>query len=160
MLEVQGFGGAVVTPHVMSTQAGVAALARGGSAADAAIAANAVQGVVAPETCGIGGDLFALVHDGTGVSALNSSGWAGSNASAAALREDGLTAIPQHHPAAVTIPGCVAGWFELHDRHGRLPMGELLAPAIALGREGFPASTEYSRATTRMARFLSEHEQG
>ncbi|HSJ28565.1 MAG TPA: gamma-glutamyltransferase, partial [Acidimicrobiia bacterium] len=99
-------------------------------------------------------------HDGTAVSALNSSGWAGSNASAAALREDGLTAIPQHHPAAVTIPGCVAGWFELHDRHGRLPMGELLAPAIALGREGFPASTEYSRATTRMARFLSEHEQG
>ncbi|MDX1448790.1 MAG: gamma-glutamyltransferase [Acidimicrobiia bacterium] len=160
MLEAQGYDGVVVTPHVLSTQAGMDALARGGSAVDAAIAANAVQGMVAPETCGIGGDLFALIHSDAEVTALNSSGWAGSNASAEALRDEGLTSIPQHHPASVTIPGCVAGWFELHERHGRLPMKTVLQRAIELGRQGFPASTEYSRATHRMSEFLAEHEDG
>jgi gamma-glutamyltranspeptidase / glutathione hydrolase len=160
MLEAQGFGGAVVTPHVLSTQAGMEALQRGGSAVDAAIAANAVQGVVAPETCGVGGDLFALIHAGDGVSALNASGRAGSNVSADRLRANGLTSIPRHHPAGVTVPGCVAGWFALHARHGRLPMQDLLQRAVDLGREGFPASTEYSLATHRMAAFLSDHQAG
>lgn len=160
MREAQGFGGVVVTPHVLSTQAGMDALSRGGTAVDAAIAANAVQGMVAPETCGIGGDLFALIHHGGDVTALNASGRAGSKVSAESLRGEGLTGIPQHHPAGVTVPGCVAGWFELHARHGRLPMSDLLARAIALGSDGFPASTEYSRATHRMAEFLSEHEAG
>ncbi|MEX2654544.1 MAG: gamma-glutamyltransferase [Acidimicrobiia bacterium] len=160
MLEVQGFDGAVVTPHVLSTQAGMEALDRGGSAVDAAIAANAVQGMVAPETCGIGGDLFALIHTNGAVTALNASGWAGSNASAQDLRDEGLTSIPQHHPAGVTIPGCVAGWFALHQRHGRLPFGDLLQRAIEHGRRGFAASTEYSRATHRMAEFLAGNEAG
>ncbi len=154
MLEVQGFGGAVVTPHVLSTQAGISALDRGGSAIDAAIAANAVQGVVAPETCGIGGDLFALVYNDGEVTALNASGRAGSRVSATALRAEGLTSIPQHHPAGVTIPGCVAGWFTLADRYGCLPIKETLSRAIGLARDGFPASTEYSAATHRMAEFL------
>jgi gamma-glutamyltranspeptidase/glutathione hydrolase len=160
MREVQGFGGVIVTPHVLSTQAGMNALARGGSAIDAAIAANAVQGMVAPETCGIGGDLFALVHSAGVVTALNSSGPAGSGVSAQTLRDEGLASIPQHHPAGVTIPGCVAGWFALHHRHGRIPVGDLLADAIRLGRDGFPASSEYSRATHRLAPFLVEHEGG
>jgi gamma-glutamyltranspeptidase/glutathione hydrolase len=160
MIEVHGYDGAVVSPHVLSTQAGMDALQRGGSAIDAAIAANAVQGMVAPETCGVGGDLFALIHGNGEVTALNSSGWAGSKVSAQSLRDEGLTSIPQHHPAGVTVPGCVAGWFALHDRHGRLPMAELLKRAIELGRDGFPASTEYNRASTRMAEFLAEHEAG
>lgn len=160
MHEAQGFDGVVVTPHVLSTQAGMDALAQGGSAVDAAIAANAVQGMVAPETCGIGGDLFALIHHGTDVTALNSSGTAGSEVSAGTLRDEGLTSLPQHHPASVTIPGCVAGWFELHERHGRLPMTTVLQRAIDLGRDGFPASTEYARATHRMQEFLAEHEAG
>ncbi|HVR32391.1 MAG TPA: gamma-glutamyltransferase [Acidimicrobiia bacterium] len=160
MLEVQGYGGMVVSPHILSTQAGMEALDRAGSAVDAAIAANAVQGMVAPETCGIGGDLFALVHDGTEVTALNSSGWAGSNVSADRLRDEGLTSIPQHHPAGVTIPGCVAGWFALHERFGRLPLADLLRRAIEYGREGFAASTEYSRSTHRMADFLADNEAG
>jgi gamma-glutamyltranspeptidase/glutathione hydrolase len=160
MIEVQGYDGAVVTPHVLSTQAGMEALDRGGSAVDAAIAANAVQGMVAPETCGIGGDLFALIFTDGEVTAVNSSGWAGSKVSADLLRDEGLTSIPQHHPAAVTVPGCVAGWFALHERHGRLPMAGLLKRAIELGRDGFPASTEYHRASTRMAEFLAEHEAG
>jgi gamma-glutamyltranspeptidase / glutathione hydrolase len=160
MLEVQGYDGAVVTPHVLSTQAGMEMLDRGGSAVDAAIAANAVQGMVAPETCGIGGDLFALVHTEGNISALNASGTAGSQASAQALRDENLTSIPQHHPASVTIPGCVAGWFALHERFGRLPFESVLARAIELGHTGFAASTEYSRATHRMATFLGEHEAG
>jgi gamma-glutamyltranspeptidase / glutathione hydrolase len=160
MLEVHGFGGVVVTPHVLSTQAGIHALNRGGSAVDAAIAANAVQGVVAPETCGIGGDLFALVHDAGGVTALNASGRAGSKVSATALRDEGLTSIPQHHPAGVTVPGCVAGWFELAERYGRLSMKDNLGWAIDLARNGFPASTEYSAATHRMAEFLRGNADG
>ncbi len=160
MIEAQGYGDAVVTPHVLSTQAGMEALQRGGSAVDAAIAANAVQGMVAPETCGIGGDLFALIHTDGEVTALNASGRAGSNVSGAQLREEGLTSIPQHHPAGVTVPGCVAGWFSLHARHGRLPMSDLLSRAIEIGRTGFPASTEYSQATQRLAPFLSDHAAG
>ena len=160
MLEAQGYDGAVVTPHVLSTQAGMEMLDRGGSAVDAAIAANAVQGMVAPETCGIGGDLFALVYTDGIVTALNASGTAGSQVSAQALRDENLASIPQHHPASVTIPGCVAGWFALHERYGRLPFESLLERAIELGHTGFAASTEYSRATHRMATFLGEHEAG
>lgn len=160
MLELQGYDGAVVSPHVLSTQAGMEALDQGGSAVDAAIAANAVQGMVAPETCGIGGDLFALVHSEGDVHALNASGWAGSNASASRLRDEGLSSIPQHHPAGVTIPGCVAGWFALHERFGRLPIADLLRRAAELGRNGFAASTEYSRATHRMNEFLGANEAG
>ena len=160
MLEAQGYDGAVVTPHVLSTQAGMEMLDRGGTAVDAAIAANAVQGMVAPETCGIGGDLFALVHAEGTVTALNASGWAGTNVSAQTLRDENLISIPQHHPASVTIPGCVAGWFALHERYGRLPFESVLARAIELGHIGFAASTEYSRATHRMATFLGAHEAG
>lgn len=160
MLELQGYGGAVVTPHALSTQAGMEALDRGGSAVDAAIASNAVQGMVAPETCGIGGDLFALIHADGKVHALNASGWAGSNASAERLRDEGLESIPQHHPAGVTIPGCVAGWFAIHERFGRLPITDLLGRAVEHGRNGFAASTEYSRATHRMNEFLGAHEAG
>lgn len=160
MIEAQGFDGVVVSPHVLSTQAGMEALDRGGSAIDAAIACNAVQGMVAPETCGIGGDLFALIHHAGEVTALNASGWAGSNVSAEALRDEGLTMIPQHHAAGVTIPGCVAGWFALHERYGRRPMQDNLRRAVELGKGGFPASTEYSRATHRVAEFLSDHEAG
>ena len=98
-----------VTPHPLSTAAATTIRSQGGKAVDAAIAANAVQGVVAPETCGIGGDLFALVlglNDPEPIT-LNSSGRAGSRAAELAddLRTAGVTEIPQDHPAAVTVPG-------------------------------------------------------
>lgn len=147
---VNGYGGAVVSPHYLSTAAGLSVLAKGGNAVDAALAVNAVQGMVAPETCGIGGDLFALVAGpgAAGVLALNASGRAGSGAGdlARQLRESGTESIPQHHPAAVSIPGCVDGWMALHDRLGGLGWSEILGPAIRLGREGFPASHELARA--------------
>lgn len=138
----------MVSPHVLSTQAGMEIIAAGGNAVDAAIAANAVQGVAAPETCGIGGDLFALVWEpgSPKPTALNSSGPAGANANPDELRQQGLDTIPPFHPVAVTIPGCVAGWTELANRHGTRPLGQLLQPAIRLATDGFPASTELSLA--------------
>ena len=145
---VSGFGGTAVTPHHLATVAALVILERGGNAVDAAVAANAVQGVVAPETCGIGGDLFALVSvpDGGDPLALNSSGRAGSGVDSGTLRREGLTEIPQHHPAAVTVPGCVDGWFALQGRFGNLDLASTLQPSIRLARGGFPASTELAGA--------------
>lgn len=158
---VHGFDGVAVTPHTLATQAAMSILDQGGNAVDAAIAANAVQGTVAPETCGVGGDLFALVI-GPGVSgpglgiplALNSSGRAGSNANAADLRRSGLEVIPQRHPAAVTAPGCVDGWMALSEKLGSLALDRVLGPAIRLAAEGFPASREMAAAFTDRAEEL------
>ncbi|TDD64320.1 gamma-glutamyltranspeptidase [Jiangella aurantiaca] len=137
-------GGVVSTPHTLSTRAGVHVLQAGGNAVDAAIAACAVQGVVAPETCGIGGDLFALVHRPGDAAplALNASGRAGFGVDAAALRAAGHDEIPRNHPAAVPVPGCVDGWVALSSRLGRLGLAAVLEPAIRLAEEGFPANDE------------------
>ncbi|MGF1666090.1 MAG: gamma-glutamyltransferase family protein [Acidimicrobiia bacterium] len=145
---VRGFGDMVSSPHELATMAGAEIFARGGSAVDAAIAVDAVLGVVAPETCGIGGDLFALVWEPgyDEPATLNASGWAGSNVDANAVRAEGHRVMPAHHPASVTIPGCVAGWEALHEKYGRISMGEILAPAIRLAEGGFPASTELASA--------------
>ena len=118
----------------------------GGNAVDAAIAATATQGVVAPETCGIGGDLFALVHRrGWDMPrALNASGRAGSNADPEPVRN--LGSIPRNHMLSVTAPGCVDGWAVLSSELGRLPLSECLAPAVEYAAEGFEVSTEQARA--------------
>lgn len=132
---------------------------RGGNAVDAAIAANAVQGVVAPETCGVGGDLFTLIHQPgmEAPAAFNASGRAGSGADAEALRKAGLDTIPQTHPAAVSVPGCVDGWIELSKRFGRLELGISLEPAIRLATGGFPASKELATAfSIRAADFSAQ----
>lgn len=145
---VRGLGDVVVSPHELATAAGLEIFAAGGSAVDAAIAVNAVQGVVAPETCGIGGDLFALVWEpGMAEPAtLNASGWAGSKADPEELASE--DEIPPNHPLSVTIPGAIAGWGALHERFGRVPFDIILAPAIRLAEDGFPASTEFSTAFT------------
>ena len=133
----------VASADGLATQAGLAMLAAGGNAVDAAIATNAAIAVTGPHLCGMGGDLFALVHDGGigTVHCLNSSGRAGSGASAAALRADGFSEMPfRHDIRTVTIPGCVDGWVALHERFGTLPLATLLATAIALAEDGFPAS--------------------
>lgn len=117
------------------------AFARGGGAVDAAIAANAVMAVVAPHLCGIGGDLFALVHHEGEVHCLNASGRAGSGASAATLRDEGHAVMPfRHDVRAVTVPGCIDGWIALAERFAVLSLTELLEPAIRLAGDGFPAS--------------------
>ncbi len=131
----------VASADQLATQAGLAMLALGGNAIDAAIATNAAIAVTGPHLCGMGGDLFALVHHGGEVWCLNSSGRAGSGASADAVRADGMSVMPfRHDIRTVTVPGCVDGWAALHARFGSLPMSTLLAPAIALAEDGFPAS--------------------
>ena len=131
----------VASADQLATQAGVEILAMGGNAVDAAIATNAAIAVTAPHLCGMGGDLYALVHDGKTVHALNATGRAGSGSDAAKLRAEGHTTMPfRHDIRSVTVPGCVDGWVALHERFGRLPLGQLLAPAIRLAEEGFPAS--------------------
>jgi gamma-glutamyltranspeptidase/glutathione hydrolase len=141
----------VVSADQLATQAGIGAMALGGNAVDAAIATNAVMAVVAPHLCGMGGDLLALVHDGTSVHALNASGRAGSGGSSAALRREGLTEIPfRHDPRSITMPGCVDGWAALHERFARLPLATLFAPAIRLADAGFPASPLLVAALDRL----------
>jgi len=125
----------------LATQAGLAMLATGGNAVDAAIAANAAIAVTGPHLCGMGGDLFALVHFDGEVHCLNASGRAGSGADAGAVRAEGRSTMPfRHDIRAVTVPGCVDGWVALHARFGTMPLASLLAPAIALAADGFPAS--------------------
>ncbi len=136
----------VASADHLATSAGVAAFHDGGNAVDAAIATNAVLAVTAPHLCGMGGDLFAIVHredpsSGTELIALNASGRAGSGADADAMRAQGLTAMPfKLDVRSVTVPGCVDGWIALHERFGTLPIERLLAPARALAANGFPAS--------------------
>ena len=114
--------GIVATSQTLASQAGAQILARGGSAMDAAIAANAVLGVVEPMSDGIGGDLFAIHWDSkTGkLSGLNASGWAPKALSIEYLRKKGLSLMPQNGIQSVTVPGCVDGWFELSRKFGKL----------------------------------------
>lgn len=140
---VQSYGGIVAAADALATQAGIAMLRSGGSAVDAAVATNAAMTVVAPHLCGMGGDLFALVHDGLGGPpvALDASGRAGRGADADALRADGHRVMPFHDDIrTVTVPGGVDGWLTVHGRFGRLGLADVLAPAIALAAEGFPCS--------------------
>lgn len=135
-------GGLVASVDHLASSAGAQVLAAGGSAADAAVAANAVLAVTAPHMCGMGGDLFALVHASEGPpEVLDAAGHAGSGADADRLRAAGLTSMPlRGDVAAAPVPGCVDGWVALHERHGRLPLDEVLAPAVRLAADGFPVS--------------------
>lgn len=129
----------------LATGAGLAMLRAGGSAADAAIAASAVLAVTGPHVCGMGGDLFALVHtpgkDSDAPACLDASGRAGSGADAERLRSEGHAVMPfKDDIRSATVPGCVDGWLALHERFGRLDILEILTPAIGYARSGFPAS--------------------
>ena len=139
----------VASADQLATSAGLAIFARGGNAVDAAIATNAAIAVTGPHLCGLGGDLFALIHiddpSNPGAPgdtfALNASGRAGSGADAAALRSEGFGEMPfKLDVRSVTVPGCVDGWTALHERFGSLPLDVILAPARRLAAEGFPAS--------------------
>ena len=138
---VRGARGAVVAPHHLATQAGLAVLAAGGHAVDAAIATNAVLGVVMPNGCGIGGDAFWLVWDeaaGEQV-ALNGSGRSPAGISAETLRSAGLERVPLRGPLPITVPGAVRSWSDAHRRWGRLSRDAILAAAIEQAEAGFPA---------------------
>ncbi len=135
-------GSLVCSIDHQASSAGAQVLAAGGSAADAAVAASAVLAVTSPHMCGMGGDLFALVHHRPGPpDVLNASGRAGSGADPDRLRADGHTVMPlKGDVRSAPVPGCVDGWCALQERHGRLPLAEVLAPAHRLAEGGFPAS--------------------
>jgi gamma-glutamyltranspeptidase/glutathione hydrolase len=134
--------GIVAASQALASQAGAQILAKGGSAADAAIAANAVLGVVEPMIDGMGGDLFAIEWDAkTGkLSGLNASGWAPEKLTPELLKQKGFTHMPGQGIFSVTVPGCVRGWEALHKRFGKLPWAELFQPAIYYARNGFPVT--------------------
>jgi gamma-glutamyltranspeptidase/glutathione hydrolase len=140
---------AIATPHYLATLAGAAVLHDGGNAMDAAVAANLVLGVVAPYTCGIGGDCFALTWDGTALHGYNGSGRAPAAATPQAVLDrigasgpEGDTgaapAMPGDGPLPITVPGAVEAWFALLERFGSRPFATLVEPAIAYAADGFP----------------------
>src|ERR1044072_6888108 len=120
--EVIAQHGMVCTSHPLSTQAAIDILKKGGTAVDAAIAANAVLGVVEPEMNGIGGDLFAIVYDAKTkkLYGLNASGRSPYSLTLDEFKKRGLTAIPTSGVLSVSVPGCVDGWFELNKKFGKL----------------------------------------
>jgi gamma-glutamyltranspeptidase/glutathione hydrolase len=128
------------TSHPLATQIALDILKAGGTAVDAAIAANAALGLMEPTGNGIGGDLFAIVWDPKTkkLHGLNASGRSPKSLTLEVFRQKGLETIPPHGPLPVTVPGCVDGWFELHGKFGKLPMTDVLDPAIRYAREGFP----------------------
>ena len=138
--EVIAQNGMAATSHPLATQVAINILQKGGSAVDAAIAANAVLGLVEPTGCGIGGDLFAIIWDNkkNELKGLNASG---RSPQSLQLNDfDNLDEIPYLGPLPITVPGAVDGWFAMHDKYGKLSMLELLQPAIDYAKEGFPVS--------------------
>jgi gamma-glutamyltranspeptidase/glutathione hydrolase len=149
--------GIVATSQPLAARAGVQILERGGNAIDAAIATNAAMGLMEPTGNGIGGDLFAIVYEArTGkLYGLNSSGWAATGLTPELLRSRGEKTMPARGPFTVTVPGTVAGWAALHDRFARLPLSDLLAPAIYYARNGFPVAEVTSRGWAASVKLLS-----
>ncbi len=132
--------GAVASGHPLSTAAGEAVLERGGNAYDAVVATSAALTVVQPHANGLGADFFAVVDDHDDVRSVNGSGWAAAEATPDAFRARGLSAVPTTGPlSAFTVPGLVASWALLLPRTS-LPFADLLAPAVRLARDGFPAT--------------------
>ncbi len=142
----------VATSQPLATQAGLAMLARGGNAVDAAVAAAITLAVVEPVSNGIGSDLFAIVRDGSGLDGLNASGRA--PAAASASRHAGRAEMPQRGWEAVTIPGAVSGWVALSKRYGRLPFADLFEPAIRYARDGWIVSPVVAAQWERAAGIL------
>src|SRR5713226_1623196 len=131
--------GIAATSHYLASQAGARILAQGGSAMDAAIAANAVLGVTEPMMNGVGGDLFLIYWDAkTGkLYGLNASGWAPRKLSIEFLAKQGITAMPHDGIHSVTVPGAVDGWSRAQKRFGRLPWKDLFTPAIYYAEHGY-----------------------
>ncbi|MFP4090747.1 MAG: gamma-glutamyltransferase [Cyclobacteriaceae bacterium] len=156
--EVIARNGMAATSQPLATQVALDILKAGGNAIDAAIAANATIGLMEPTGNGVGGDLFAIVWDNETkkLYGLNGSGRSPMSLTLDYFKEQGMTKIPSHGPLPVSVPGCVDGWFMLHERFGSKPMDELLAPAISYAREGFPLSELIAYYWAGGARYLSQ----
>jgi len=157
--EVIARNGMAATSQPLATQVALDILKKGGNAFDAAIAANAVLGVVEPTGCGIGGDLFAIIwsDDKNKLYGLNASGRSPRSLKLEYFRENGIEKIPSHGPLPVSVPGCVDGWYEIHDMFGKLPMKDILQPAINYAREGFPVTEVIAYYLQRGTEILKEY---
>src|SRR3984893_8355988 len=153
--------GMACTSHPLATIAALDILKKGGSAIDAAIAANAVLGVVEPAMNGIGGDLFAIVYDAKTkkLYGLNASGRSPYSLSLEEFRKKNLSTIPIG-PLSVSVPGCVDGWFELNKKFGKIPMQELLQYAVRYARDGFPVADETAFVWKASLQKLSKYPNG
>jgi gamma-glutamyltranspeptidase / glutathione hydrolase len=152
--------GVVATESPLASQAGVQILERGGTAVDAAVAANAVMGVVAPMSNGIGGDLFAIVYDAKSgkLYGLNASGWAPTGLTPEALKKQGLRDMPQHGIFTVTVPGAVDGWQKLLEKFGKKNLATVLSPAIQIADQGFPVTEWIAGLWSQNAEFLRSND--
>ncbi|MBA8882948.1 gamma-glutamyltransferase [Dokdonella fugitiva] len=163
--EVIATHGMVATSHPLATQVGLDVLKQGGTAIDAAIAANAALGLMEPVSNGVGGDLFAIIWDAKTkkLYGYNGSGRSPQGLTLKWFRDHDYKAIPPLGPLPVNVPGCVDAWFALHDRFGKLPMKDVLAPAIAYARDGFPLTEliayYWNLSVPRLARFPGFTEQ-
>ena len=151
--------GMVATSHPLAAQIGLDVLKQGGSAVDAAIAVNAALGLVEPMSCGIGGDLFALVWDAKTqkLHGLDASGRAPARATRAFYVERGYKQIPETGPLSWSVPGCVDGWEELRKRFGRLSFEQILGPTIRYAEEGFPVSEVIGTYWVGAEEMLKQH---
>ena len=157
--EVIAVNGMAATSQPLATQAALDILKKGGNAIDAAIAANAVLGVVEPTGSGIGGDLFALIWSAgkEKLYGLNASGKSPRSLKLEYFKDNVYEFIPPYGPLPVSVPGCVDGWFEMHEMFGRLPMRDILQPAISYAREGFPVTELIAFYLERNTQRLAEY---
>ncbi len=156
--EVIAQEGMVATSHPLATQVSLDILKKGGTAVDAAIAGNAMLGLVEPTGNGIGGDLFAIIWDAETqkLYGLNASGRSPKSLSLDYFLDNNYKSIPATGPLPVSVPGCVDGWFEMHERFGSLEMNEILQPSIEYARKGFPVSELIAYYMERNARVLKD----
>ena len=158
--EVIAQNGIAATSQPLATMVAIDILQQGGNAIDAAIAANAVLGLVEPTGNGMGGDLFAIIWDAEGkkLHGLNASGRSPKSLTLEWFVENGYESIPSHGPLPVSVPGCVDGWFEMHKKFGSISMKSILAPAIQYAEEGFPVSELIAYYWGRSVPFLSKYD--
>ena len=140
--EVIAQNGMVATSHPLASQIGIDILKGGGNAIDAAIAANAALGLMEPTGNGIGGDLFAIIwiEKEKKLYGLNASGRSPENLTLEYFKENNFKSIPAYGPLPVSVPGCVDGWFELHNKFGKIKMRDILNPTIKYAEDGFPVT--------------------
>lgn len=157
--EVIASNGMAATSQPLATQVALDILKKGGTAIDAAIAADAVLGLVEPTGSGVGGDLFAIIWsaDKGKLYGLNASGRSPRSLKLGYFKENGYEFIPSFGPLPVSVPGCVDGWYEMHDMFGRLPMKDILQPAIHYAREGFPVTEVIAYYLERNTELLKDY---
>jgi gamma-glutamyltranspeptidase / glutathione hydrolase len=157
--EVIARNGMAATSHPLATQAALDILKRGGNAIDAAIAADAVLGVVEPTGAGIGGDIFAIIWsaDKEKLYGLNGSGRSPRSLKLEYFKDNGYEFIPSYGPLPVSVPGCVDGWFEMNEMFGRMAMRDILQPAISYARDGFPVTEVIAYTLAKNVELLKDY---